>query len=125
MIESYMLKIRELSLQVHLGCSLAEQEHAQEVRVSADIQFSGPPEACCSDRLDDTICYARICEALRASTKITPFWTVEKLAQRFLEILKKEAHRAESLRISVHKMHPPIDSLLGGVVFEIGDGKWR
>lgn len=125
MTERCVLRIRDLSLQVHLGCTLAEQEQLQEVRVSVDIRFPEPPVSCRTDRLEDTICYAKISEALRAYSRTGAFWTVEKLAQGCFEILKEEARSAEALRVCVHKVKPPIDTLLGGVFFEIEAGPWH
>jgi dihydroneopterin aldolase len=115
----YTLKIQELSLHVHLGCSLPEQKHAQEVRVTAEIQFATQPKACHSDQLSDTVCYARICELFQAEGRIRPFSTIENLAECLFAILKSETESAQTVSIRVHKVHPPVDSLLGGAAFEI------
>ena len=113
------LRLVDLRLPIHLGCTLAEQEIPQEVSFSFEICFSEMPGACRTDRLEDTVCYGRLSEVVRTYCAGRRFQTVEKLAHECYETLKPEMIPTASLSLSVHKLKPPVDSLKGGVFFEI------
>jgi dihydroneopterin aldolase len=121
-----VLKVQEFSLFVHLGCSAEERRSLQEIRISFEFRFSKLPEACFTDEIEGTICYGSVSENLRAFYSSAEFNTIERLALGGYEILAKTAAEiatktstAPSFKIRVHKLKPPVDSLLGGAVFEI------
>lgn len=120
-ISYHRMKIRELSLPVSLGCTTEERARLQEVRISVELRFAEVPLGTESDRLNDTICYAKICEALKSYVECKEFHLIEKMANDFDEIIRKIIDgRAES-SVIVHKVKPPINNLLGGVEYRIGD----
>lgn len=118
---THSMKIQNLRLEVRLGCSTEERSVPQEVGVSVELRFSEVPRGTVSDDLKDTVCYAKISEALRAHIKGREFCLVEKMAADFREILKPMIEGRAEISLSVHKVRPPIDGLLGGVEYRIGD----
>jgi dihydroneopterin aldolase len=109
----------DLSLWVHLGWTPEEQATCQEVRVSFEIRSHQLPAACTSDRLSGTLCYGTLCERLRHFCTDRRFQTIERLAYGCFEALQPELSAEMTLRVSIHKLKPPVDALLGGASFEI------
>lgn len=124
MAERYILRLVDLSLSVHLGCIPEERAQLQEVRVSLEMRLDSP-KACATDRLGDTVCYSRLCEAIRGFSSKTSFETVERLGQGCYEVVKHEVPHGTGLRLALHKVRPPVDSLRAGVVFEIQNESWQ
>lgn len=114
------LSVREYSIGVHLGCTAHEREKPQEVRVSLTLRFQTLPMACESDRLSDTVCYAKLCEIVRDASEQKHFETVEHLGWRIHEALKG-LPSARVCRVVIHKVRPPIEDLRGGVRFELAE----
>lgn len=108
---------------VSLGCTVDERATPQEVRVSVDLRFptAGAPVGVQSDDLRDTVCYARICQALREHATGREFQLVEKMAGDFYAVIKTIVERRAEIAVTVHKVNPPIERLAGGVEFRIGD----
>ena len=110
--------IHDLSLFVHLGCSLQERSVLQEVRVFIDVVFTAPPLGEKTDCLDDTICYDEMCHLLRDYVKDRQFQLVEKMARECLSILNKKYPFA-FIRLTCHKQ-APVEGLRGGVRYSCG-----
>ena len=115
------LTINNLSLQVHLGCTAEERKVAQEVQVTIAITFSHPPLGEVTDLLQDTLCYAEICENIKQCAAKGEYNLVEKLAADFYAVLK-ERWPDYLFWLQVRKMRPPIEDLLQGVDYFCGDG---
>jgi dihydroneopterin aldolase len=117
-----VLKISELALSVHIGCTPEERAKSQEVRISFQIKPDRLPEACTSDKLEETICYETLIASIhRLVPSQAQFNTVEKLGYDCFQSLKKALPREARLFLSIHKVNPPIDSLKGGIYFELSD----
>jgi dihydroneopterin aldolase len=117
-----VLKINDLTLSVHLGCTPEERAKKQEVRISFQIKLGHLPGACLSDRLSETVCYETLIESVkRAVASFHELHTIEKLAQCCFQDLKEQLPEASRLFLSIHKANPPIDFLKGGVCFELSD----
>lgn len=118
---SSALKLQELRLMVHLGCSPEERKLEQEVRVSTELRFKTAPFGIASDELGDTINYALIAETYFAVAKRREFNLIENLAGELLLALRDVVKDQAFVAISVHKVMPPIEGLIGGAVFRLGD----
>lgn len=114
------IQVRELSMQVHLGCTERERSLAQEILVSFVLDFAESPPGEATDRLEDTVCYDRLCQKLVAHTENRQFQLIEKMAADFLAILRQSCPSL-LIQLKVHKVRPPIDGLKGGVVYVCGD----
>jgi dihydroneopterin aldolase len=106
---------------VKLGCSIEEQEISQPVDISFEIRFHPSPDACRTDQIEDTFCYGKIAEELRALYDGKRIQTVEKLAGLGYELIKAKVGTRGAVKLSVHKLKPPVEGLLDGVFFECGD----
>ena len=74
----------------HLGRFSKERQTLQEVQLSIEMEFSIPPAAEKTDRLEDTLCYKAVCETLRNFIKDRSFHLIEKMARECLSVLKKQ-----------------------------------
>jgi dihydroneopterin aldolase len=113
--------VRDLSCGVKLGCSSEERRSPQEVRVSVGFEFAESPGACLSDDLSETICYDQASRLIRQTCDEREYQTIEFLARKLFETLKTGLSQSTKLYVEVHKVKPPIDNLLGGVVFKYGE----
>jgi 7,8-dihydroneopterin aldolase/epimerase/oxygenase len=113
------MNVQDLSLWVRLGCTESERAHLQEVRVSIHIAFSEVPDACFSDELRGTVCYAELCSRLKNYCESREFKTVEKMAMGCSETVQTAVGSAHRFSVEIHKVRPPVPGLGGGVVFGV------
>lgn len=117
----HALRINDLSLQVHLGCSAEERAQTQEVRVAVELRFRECPPGAQTDLLKDTLCYAEISSSIRSHCETREFQLIERMAfevyQRICEMVGSQAEVA----ILIHKVRPPIPGILGGTSYACGD----
>lgn len=118
----HQLEIRSLVLGVHLGCEAEERRIQQNVAFSVAFRFRSMPEGCKTDELKDSICYAKVSEAIE-ETVASPreFKLIEHLAYVIFERLKKLSGDQAAIKLQVHKLHPPVEKLEGGSVYVMGD----
>jgi dihydroneopterin aldolase len=118
---NHSLQIRDLSLNVKLGCTAEERMQAQEVRASIEFRFISPPRGMKTDKLEDTICYAKVCQSIKDFIEGREFALVEKLASDLICILREFSKDTATVALTVHKVLPPVENLLGGTVYRVGD----
>lgn len=121
-----LLEIRGFRTRVHLGCSEEERAFAQEVEFDVKISFREEPAATRSDRLEDTICYAALCEAIDKTARAHPFQLIEALGRDVYAALHRviqvsDGPKDVDLQVSVLKLHTPVENLRGGARFVYGD----
>lgn len=70
--------------------------------------------------LSETIDYARVYQLLAERMK-KPTPLLETIASDFSYMILQQFPMAQSIRFSIHKMHPPIEAMIGqvGVIFEL------
>lgn len=115
------LEVPAIGLAVHLGCEAEERAVAQAVDLSLVIEFATPPEACASDTLADTVCYAELAAAAREHCAPREFRLIEHLAAELREIVRARLPHDAGLVLTVTKLAPPVPGLTGGVRFTIDD----
>lgn len=118
---SSKLQICDLILNVRLGCSAEERERAQEVRLNLEIQFTSIPEACSSDNLGETVCYAEITQILKDVIQEKEYQTVEHLAFNCLQTIRQKVPQTLPMHLTVHKVKPPLALPNKGVVFHLSE----
>lgn len=116
------LRIEELVLYVHLGCTVEERFATQEIRISVEFRFESLPKGAVTDNLDDTICYAKVTQVLREHCETREFNLVERIGYECFSLLC-ELTQKQSLAIGlhVHKVSPPVKGLAKGTHFSCGD----
>lgn len=106
---------------MRLGCQAEERAHPQSVRVSIEIRFPRAPRGSVTDRLSDTLCYARLSELVTQVAQEREYQLVERLGTDILAATRRFVEERAEVVVEIHKVHPPVPGLLGGVVYRAGD----
>ena len=103
---SVEVELRGLSIYTHHGVTDAEQEVGQ--RLEFDVSFDVPDcDAVLTDRLEDTVDYAEVCDIVALAATERSYRTLERLCQVVGERLM-ERFGCESVRVRAAKPEPPL-----------------
>ncbi|HEX2359390.1 MAG TPA: dihydroneopterin aldolase [Solirubrobacterales bacterium] len=103
---SVEVELRGLSIYTHHGVTEAEQEIGQ--RLEFDLSFDVPDcDAVLTDRVEDTVDYAEVCDIVALAATERSYRTLERLCQVLAERLM-ERFDCESVRVRAAKPEPPI-----------------
>ncbi|WPY00154.1 Dihydroneopterin aldolase [Candidatus Trichorickettsia mobilis] len=115
------LKITDLRLWVHLGCSAEERSNPQAVSISAHFVFPVAPKGAYTDLISDSICYRRAVELIKEAVEGKEFNLIEHLAVRVYDALfsyiNEVGYNNLKIKVVATKISPPIPGLYGGVSF--------
>ena len=116
---SVTVEITGLSLYTRHGVSEAERELGQ--RLVFDVAFElDDCDATVTDRVEDTIDYADVCEQVALAAQERSYRTLERLCAAVAERLAQR-YGAESVRVKAAKPEPPIPLPVEEVSVEV----WR
>jgi 7,8-dihydroneopterin aldolase/epimerase/oxygenase len=106
--------LRELGIH---GVLPEEQARPQpfEVDVELRVDLSAAAE---SDRLDDTVDYSAVAEAVSRVVKSERYQLLERLATRIAEVCRADP-RVTGVTVTVRKLHPPVRAMLDHVAVRI------
>jgi 7,8-dihydroneopterin aldolase/epimerase/oxygenase len=111
------VEIRGLSIFTHHGVTEAERETGQ--RLEIDVSFDVPDcDAMLTDRLDDTVDYAEVCDIVVLAATERSYKTLERLCHVITERLM-ERFSCESVRVRAAKPEPPLPLAVGQVAVEV------
>jgi 7,8-dihydroneopterin aldolase/epimerase/oxygenase len=114
---SVEVELRGLSIYTHHGVTDAEREVGQ--RLEFDITFDVPDcDAVLTDRIEDTIDYAQVCDIVALAATERSYRTLERLCQVVGERLM-ERYRSESVRVRAAKPEPPVPLAIQEVAVEV------
>ena len=114
---SVEVELRNLSLYTHHGVSDAEREIGQ--RLEFDISFDVPDcDAVLTDRLEDTVDYAEVCDIVALGATERSYKTLERLCHVIGERLM-ERFACESVRVRAAKPEPPLPLAVSEVAVEV------
>src|SRR6478672_9777127 len=114
---SVEIELRGLSIYTHHGVSDAEREIGQ--RLEFDVSFDVPDcDAVLTDRLDDTVDYAEVCDIVALAATERSYKTLERLCQVVGERLM-ERFGCESVRVRASKPEPPLPLAIQEVAVEV------
>jgi 7,8-dihydroneopterin aldolase/epimerase/oxygenase len=100
------IEITGLSLYTHHGVGEAEREVGQ--RLIFDLSFEvGECDATVTDRVEDTIDYADVCEQVALAAQERSYRTLERLCAAVADRLE-DRYGADSVRVKATKPEPPI-----------------
>src|SRR3954452_385313 len=100
------IEVTGLSLYTHHGVSAAERGVGQ--RLVFDIAFEpGDCDATVTDRIEDTVTYAAVCEQVALGAQERSYRTLERLCTAVADRLI-DRFGAESVRVKATKPEPPI-----------------
>jgi len=114
------LSIRQLELSLFLGWPEDERAKKQTVLLDIDVHFAKPPQACVSDKLDETVCYDTLSQTIRQHIGERHFRLVEHLSSDLYQCIKPVFPTDARITVRVTK-HPAIEGLRAGVCFSYGD----
>jgi dihydroneopterin aldolase len=111
------IELRGLSIYTHHGVTDAEQEIGQ--RLEFDISFDVPDcDALLTDRLEDTVDYAQVCDIVALAATERSYRTLERLCQVVGERLM-ERYGSETVRVRAAKPEPPLPLSIQEVAVEV------
>jgi FolB domain-containing protein len=120
----HRLRLERLRSRARLGHLPDERAEPQDVLLSVSVDFDAPPAACGTDRLEDTVCGAELCEALVRVCESGEYALIEHLAARLYATARALVRASAHVEIEVVKVAPPIVGLEGGMSFVItGSGR--
>ena len=115
---SVEVELRSLSIYTHHGVSDAEQEIGQRLRF--DVSFDVPDciARCSTDRIEDTVDYAEVCDIVALAATERSYRTLERLAQVVGQRLM-ERYGCDSVRVRAAKPEPPLPLAIQEVAVEV------
>ena len=113
------VEIVGLSLFTHHGVTAAEREIGQ--RLVLDIRFDvGEPDALVTDRVEDTVDYAEVCQVIALIAQQKSYRTLERLCGVIADRLSSQ-FAAQSVSVKAAKPEPPLPLPVDEVSVEV----WR
>jgi 7,8-dihydroneopterin aldolase/epimerase/oxygenase len=113
------VEVTGLSLYTHHGVSEAEREVGQ--RLILDLRFdAGACDATVTDRVEDTVDYARVCEVVSLAAQRRSYKTLEALCTAIADKLLDDFEASE-VWVKATKPEPPIALPVESVSVEV----WR
>jgi dihydroneopterin aldolase len=113
------IEISGLSLFTHIGVSAAEREVGQ--RLLLDIRMdAGQCDATVTDRIEDTIDYGEVCDAVNLVSQQRSYRTLERLCAAVAERLL-DRYDARAVWVKAAKPEPPLPLPVSEVSVEV----WR
>ena len=113
------IEVTGLSLYTHLGVTEAEREVGQRLVIDLRLEV-GECDAIVTDRVEDTIDYAEVCEAVALAAQQRSYRTLERLCAAVAQRLV-DHFGAESVWIKIAKPEPPLPLPVEEVAVEL----WR
>lgn len=114
---SVEVELRGLSIYTHHGVTEAEREVGQ--RLELDISFDVPDcDAVLTDRIEDTVDYAEVCDIVALAATERSYRTLERLAQVIAERLR-DSYGCEQVRVRAAKPEPPLPLAIEAVSVEV------
>lgn len=110
------VELRGLSIYTHHGLTDAEREVGQ--RLLFDVSFDVPEcDAVITDRLEDTVDYAEVCDIVALAATERSYRTLERLCHVVGERLMERF--GESVRVRAAKPEPPLPLAVEEVAVEV------
>ena len=113
------VEVNGLSLFTHVGVSAAEREVGQRLILDLRLEL-GDVDATVTDRLEDTVDYARVCEVAALVATQRSDKTLERLCAAVADRLLRD-FGAQAVSVKAAKPEPPIALPVDDVSVEV----WR
>jgi len=113
------IEVSGLSLFTHVGVTAAEREVGQ--RLVLDLRLGlGESDATVTDRLEDTVDYAEVCDTANLVAQQRSYKTLERLCAAIADRLL-DRYRAHAVWVKAAKPEPPLALPVAEVSVEV----WR
>jgi dihydroneopterin aldolase len=115
------IEITGLSLYTHHGVDAAEREVGQ--RLIFDLAFdAGDCDATVTDRVEDTVDYADVCQQVALAAQERSYKTLERLCSAIADRMI-DRYGADSVTVRATKPEPPIPLPVEEVSVEVWKGR--
>ena len=101
------IELRGLRVTAFVGALPEERERAQPLEIDLDVVFS-LAAAGASDRLDDTVDYGAICDAVEKVFGDGHIVLLEAVASRIADAVFAVDARISGVTVAVRKLRPPV-----------------
>jgi dihydroneopterin aldolase len=118
-LEAVTIEITGLSLYTHHGVSAAEREIGQRLMLDLRLEV-GETDATVTDRIEDTVDYAEVCQLVALVAQQRSHRTLERLCATIAERLLAD-YELEGVWVKATKPEPPIALPVDEVSVEV----WR
>jgi 7,8-dihydroneopterin aldolase/epimerase/oxygenase len=118
-LETVTIEISGLSLYTHHGVSAAEREVGQRLMIDLRLEV-GETDATVTDRIEDTVDYAEVCQLVALVAQQRSHKTLERLCSTIAERLLAD-YELEGVWVKATKPEPPIALPVDEVSVEV----WR
>ena len=118
-LETVTIEIAGLSLYTHHGVSAAEREVGQRLMLDLRLEV-GETDATVTDRVEDTVDYAEVCQLVALVAQQRSHKTLERLCSTIAERLLAD-YELEGVWVKATKPEPPIALPVDEVSVEV----WR
>jgi dihydroneopterin aldolase len=118
-LETVTIEISGLSLYTHHGVSDAEREVGQRLMLDLRLEV-GETDATVTDRVEDTVDYAEVCQLVALIAQQRSHKTLERLCSTIAERLLSD-YELEGVWVKATKPEPPIALSVDEVSVEV----WR
>lgn len=115
-----MGRIALLGLEFHAHHGVMPEEGRLGARFIVDVEMEVAFEGK-GDRLEETVDYGNVYEAVASVVTRERFYLIEALADHLADTLMREFPRLEGLAVRIHKPHAPI----AGVFRDVYAETWR
>jgi dihydroneopterin aldolase len=113
------IEISSLSLFTHVGVTEAEREVGQRLLLDLRLDVGGV-DATITDRIEDTVDYAAVCDTTNLVAQQRTYRTLERLCTAIAERLL-DHYDAHAVWVKASKPEPPLPLPVGEVSVEV----WR
>jgi dihydroneopterin aldolase len=113
------IEISGLSLYTHMGVSEAEREVGQRLLIDIRID-AGEADATITDRVEDTVNYAEVCELVALVAQQRTYRTLERFCSAVVERIL-DTYDVNAVWVKAAKPEPPIALPVSEVSVEV----WR
>ena len=104
------IKLKNMVFYGHTGCFEEEKKNGQKFVVTIEVFFDRIT-GCNTDKLEDTVNYAILCEKAKAIVESDTGNLIEHLAQQIADMVLYEAPEAASCAVTVGKPDAPVDAV--------------
>jgi 7,8-dihydroneopterin aldolase/epimerase/oxygenase len=118
-LETVTIEISGLSLYTHHGVSPAEREIGQRLLIDLRLDV-GETDATVTDRIEDTVDYAEVCQLVALIVQQRSYRTLERLCSAVADRLLSD-FKLEGVWVKASKPEPPIPLSVEDVSVEV----WR
>jgi 7,8-dihydroneopterin aldolase/epimerase/oxygenase len=113
------IEVSGLSLFTHVGVSAAEREVGQRLLIDVRLDV-GETDATVTDRIEDTVDYGEICQAINLVAQQRSYKTLERLCAAIVDRLI-DRYSVDAVWVKAAKPEPPLALPVSEVSVEV----WR